>query len=109
MNYKTIFLLLFVFSVNAENSKPEEPKKSKKIKTYVFDGAKYKKTTKEKRIKYKTSQTVKKKFTCDGRVYCSDMTSYKEALFFLRNCPNVKMDGDKDGIPCERQRRSGEW
>ena len=40
---------------------------------------------------------------CDGRVYCSQMTSCAEATFFLRNCPGVKMDGDNDGVPCERQ------
>jgi len=42
-------------------------------------------------------------FTCDGRQHCSQMTSYEEALFFIRNCPNTKMDGDNDGVPCERQ------
>ncbi len=42
-------------------------------------------------------------FRCDGRQHCSQMRSYDEALFFLRNCPNTKMDGDGDGIPCERQ------
>lgn len=109
MNLSPLLLLLFVFSVNAENSKQEEPKKDKKIKTYVFDGSKYKKSTKEKTIKYKRSKKVNPQFTCDDRVYCSDMTSYEEALFFLRNCPDVKMDGDYDGIPCERQRRSGKW
>ncbi len=43
------------------------------------------------------------KFACDGRTYCSQMTSCEEATFFLRNCPNVKMDGNNDGIPCEKQ------
>jgi Excalibur calcium-binding domain len=42
-------------------------------------------------------------FKCDGRVYCSQMTSCEEATYFLRNCPNVKMDGNNDGVPCERQ------
>ena len=28
------------------------------------------------------------------------MTSCEEATFFLRNCPGVKMDGDRDGVPC---------
>lgn len=42
-------------------------------------------------------------FKCDGRIYCSQMTSCEEANFFLRNCPNVKMDGNNDGIPCEKQ------
>ena len=40
---------------------------------------------------------------CDGRTYCSQMTSCAEATFFLRNCPNVQMDGDNDGVPCEQQ------
>lgn len=43
------------------------------------------------------------RFHCDGRVYCSQMTSCEEAIYFLRNCPGVKMDGEGDGVPCERQ------
>jgi hypothetical protein len=42
-------------------------------------------------------------YKCDGRIYCSQMTSCAEAKFFLENCPGVKMDGDNDGIPCEKQ------
>lgn len=42
-------------------------------------------------------------FECDGRTHCSEMTSCEEATFFLRNCPGTEMDGDWDGIPCERQ------
>ena len=41
-------------------------------------------------------------YKCDGRVYCSQMTSCDEATYFLRNCPGVKMDGNNDGVPCER-------
>ncbi|MBS0468410.1 MAG: excalibur calcium-binding domain-containing protein [Proteobacteria bacterium] len=43
------------------------------------------------------------KFQCDGRTYCSQMTSCEEATFFLKNCPGVKMDGNNDGVPCEQQ------
>ena len=42
-------------------------------------------------------------FHCDGRTHCSQMTSCAEAEFFLRNCPNVEMDGNNDGEPCEQQ------
>lgn len=42
-------------------------------------------------------------FQCDGRTYCSQMTSCAEATFFLQNCPGVKMDGNNDGVPCEQQ------
>ena len=44
-------------------------------------------------------------YKCDGRQHCSQMSSYEEAKFFIENCPNTKMDGDNDGIPCERQFR----
>lgn len=40
---------------------------------------------------------------CDGRQYCSQMTSCQEAKWFLQNCPGVKMDGNRDGVPCEQQ------
>lgn len=42
-------------------------------------------------------------FRCDGRRYCSQMTSCSEATYFLRNCPGVQMDGNGDGVPCEQQ------
>jgi hypothetical protein len=42
-------------------------------------------------------------YRCDGRTYCSQMTSCEEATWFLQNCPGVKMDGEGDGVPCERQ------
>ena len=42
-------------------------------------------------------------YRCDGRTYCSQMTSCEEATWFLKNCPGTKMDGDNDGIPCEKQ------
>lgn len=42
-------------------------------------------------------------FQCDQRIYCSQMTSRNEALYFLAHCPGVKMDGDGDGEPCEQQ------
>ena len=50
-----------------------------------------------------TASTSSSSFSCDGRKYCSQMKSCAEAHFFLANCPGVKMDGDKDGIPCEEQ------
>jgi cold shock CspA family protein len=43
------------------------------------------------------------KYRCDGRTHCSQMHSCEEATWFLNHCPGTKMDGDGDGIPCERQ------
>jgi len=64
-------------------------------------------------VVYNTKTTNKAKFTpsekprfkCDGRQHCSQMTSRSEANFFTANCPNTKMDGDHDGIPCENDSR----
>lgn len=43
------------------------------------------------------------KFSCDGRTHCSQMRSCSEATYFLQHCPNAQMDGNNDGVPCERQ------
>lgn len=43
------------------------------------------------------------KFSCQGKKHCSEMTSCAEATFYIRNCPGTKMDGDHDGVPCEKQ------
>lgn len=42
-------------------------------------------------------------FACDSRRHCSQMTSCAEATYFIQHCPNTKMDGNNDGIPCEKQ------
>jgi len=42
-------------------------------------------------------------FRCDSRRYCSQMTSCAEARYFLAHCPNVKLDGNHNGVPCEAQ------
>ena len=42
-------------------------------------------------------------FSCDGRTHCSQMTSCAEATYFLQHCPNTRMDGNGDGVPCEQQ------
>ena len=42
-------------------------------------------------------------YTCDGRTRCTQMTSCAEATYFIQHCPNTQMDGNNDGVPCERQ------
>ena len=54
-------------------------------------------------------QPVAPRFQCDGRLLCSQMTSCSEAKLFLKNCPGVKMDGDRDGVPCEEQWCTGSF
>jgi cold shock CspA family protein len=43
------------------------------------------------------------RYSCDGRTMCSQMHSCEEATYFIRNCPDTKMDGNLDGVPCESQ------
>jgi len=50
-----------------------------------------------------SAATTDVSFVCDGRTRCSQMTSCVEATWFLQHCPDVQMDGDHDGIPCEQQ------
>jgi cold shock CspA family protein len=44
-----------------------------------------------------------KRFTCEGKTRCTQMTSCEEAMFYLNNCPGSVTDGDNDGRPCEDQ------
>ena len=53
--------------------------------------------------KTKNKLPTRKVYMCDGRKYCSQMTSCEEAKYFLNHCPDPRMDGDGDGVPCERQ------
>ena len=39
-------------------------------------------------------------YKCEGKRYCSEMTC-EEARFYVKNCPDVEIDGDGDGKPCE--------
>lgn len=40
-------------------------------------------------------------FTCSGKTVCGQMTSCEEAFFYLNTCGVSRLDGDKDGTPCE--------
>ena len=48
-------------------------------------------------------------YSCDGRTQCSQMTSCEEAKYFINHCPNTKMDGNHDGIPCQEQHCKSSW
>jgi len=52
-----------------------------------------------------SSTAYKNNYSCDGRQHCSQMNSRAEAVFFINNCPNTRMDGDHDGVPCENDSR----
>ena len=50
-----------------------------------------------------SAPSLSQEFRCDGRTRCPQMRSCAEAKYFIQHCPNTEMDGDNDGIPCERQ------
>lgn len=60
-------------------------------------------STPEITVAASTPQPAAARFSCDGRQHCSQMTSCAEATYFIQHCPNTKMDGNNDGIPCEQQ------
>ncbi len=51
----------------------------------------------------RSEETAPPQFKCEGKERCPEMRSCEEAMFYLQSCPNTKMDGDADGIPCEDQ------
>ena len=40
-------------------------------------------------------------FICSDKTTCGQMGNYSEARFYLNTCGIIRLDGDKDGIPCE--------
>ena len=41
-------------------------------------------------------------FSCAEERSCGEMTSCDEARFHLEVCANAHLDGDRDGVPCEK-------
>ena len=72
-----------------------------RVKGFFQRGSNNDQTTSTSHTKASANRSIN--YRCDGRTYCSQMTSCDEATFFINNCPGTKMDGDHDGIPCESQ------
>jgi len=77
---------------NDKASKTEQPHQAKKI-THAIQSP----------IERAEKVTQQLKYKCDGRQHCSQMSSCAEATYFIKHCPDTKMDGDRDGVPCEPQ------
>ena len=41
-------------------------------------------------------------FQCGAKLYCREMSSCAEATYYLKVCGLRRLDGDGDGVPCER-------
>ena len=48
------------------------------------------------------ARTTVPRVRCGTKRTCREMRSCGEALAFLRQCGVTSMDGDKDGVPCEK-------
>jgi|GEM_PF-2059463 len=51
-------------------------------------------------IKTKQNNKIKPK-ECNTKKYCKNMSSYEEAMFYFKVCGDLKLDKNKDSIPCE--------
>ncbi|HEV2708378.1 MAG TPA: excalibur calcium-binding domain-containing protein [Pyrinomonadaceae bacterium] len=106
-------LLLLVFgwqgyaNFREHQSAPFETQSVKQHQSALIEVQRVRRTTRRQTTRKRpVSNAPRKKeaeFQCDGRTRCSQMTSCAEAMYFLKNCPGVEMDGDRDGIPCEQQ------
>jgi hypothetical protein len=45
---------------------------------------------------------VSENYECGKKRYCYEMTSCNEVRYYFKTCGLSKLDGDKDGIPCEK-------
>ena len=50
-----------------------------------------------------TSDTLAQSWSCTPRRLCTQITTCEEARYYLEQCSwGYKLDGDSDGIPCEK-------
>lgn len=93
----------FVYLKNQEKVTeiPDKTAETTKTERYVSPYANM--PTIEKSNSSSSSSSKSSTNSCDGRTHCSQMKSCAEATYYLNNCPNTQMDGDNDGIPCEKQ------
>ena len=65
-------------------------------------GGKQKKSNGSLRSTVKAAVPQDKEVTCGNKRYCKEMTSCEEAKFYLSQCGLSRLDGDGDGVPCEK-------
>jgi|LGOV01.1.fsa_nt_gb hypothetical protein len=66
---------------------------NKKTGSYHYHGG-YSKP----KVKKITSDT----YECGKKRYCYEMSSCSEVMYYFNTCSLYRLDGDKDGIPCEK-------
>ncbi len=90
LGYQSVYL----FSAEANSSIAELERNSEERSVAIL-------LESPQRAKLQSQENVQ--FQCEGKQHCSEMRSCDEAKFYLKNCPEVMIDGDHDGVPCEQQ------
>ncbi|MEQ1635911.1 MAG: excalibur calcium-binding domain-containing protein [Methylococcales bacterium] len=108
-NQKNVSMPQTYLNPSSELSSPPQSPKNTSFLSWLFEYVSnfFKRSPDNNANRVKTVDTDVSKnqptYQCDGRTKCSQMTSCEEATFFINNCPDTKMDGNNDGIPCEKQ------
>ncbi|MBP6116952.1 MAG: thermonuclease family protein [Neisseriaceae bacterium] len=58
------------------------------------------------RVRASKQKAAKANFACGTKQYCKEMQSCEEARYFLNVCQVKSLDGDGNGVPCEKLCRS---
>jgi len=82
-----VFFMIFVYGISKMSSPPPQ------IEVPQIESP---------QIETSPLSSQSQKYHCAGKIHCSEMYSCEEARYYLR-CPNVKIDGDGDGKPCEQR------
>ncbi|CDH45488.1 hypothetical protein BN874_2470004 [Candidatus Contendobacter odensis Run_B_J11] len=53
-------------------------------------------------IPSKPTATASAGWTCEAKITCKQMSSCDEAKFYLTTCGVKRLDGNGDGVPCEK-------
>lgn len=53
-------------------------------------------------LKSEKPKTKEGDYSCEVRKTCKQIKTCKEAMYLLNECGFSRLDGDKDGIPCEK-------
>ncbi|WP_303046088.1 cold shock domain-containing protein [Shewanella sp. UCD-KL21] len=80
------------FAIQAYHDVTNAPSQSSQVQPATIDN------------KTLDSPRASTQFSCEaGKTHCSHMQSCEEAIFYINHCPDTQMDGNGDGVPCERQ------
>ena len=99
----SVLVIIFVLSWTNRPQKPAPKISQEKQKSITIKPPELKTEPTSKISLKRVRNLAISDYQCEGKTICSQMNSCKEAKFYLQNCNLKRIDGDKDGIPCEGQ------